>query len=94
MASQPETSSSARKVAPVYIPFLLPVMMMVPMMMMVVRMLHPHHHLSLGRDRRYAAEEEESLGCRRFLKLRRLLLCRNERSSNDRGHKSPESIYL
>jgi hypothetical protein len=35
-------------------------MMMVPMMMVVVRMLHPHHHLSLGRDRSHAAEEEES----------------------------------
>jgi hypothetical protein len=41
-------------------PRLLPVMMMMPMMMVVVRMLHPHHDLSLGRDRSHTAEEEKS----------------------------------
>jgi hypothetical protein len=36
-------------------------MMMVPIMMMVVvTMLHPHHDLSLGRDRSHTAEEEKS----------------------------------
>lgn len=62
MASQPETlrDPPGRWRLSTF-PRLLPVMMMVPIMMMVVvTMPHPHHDLSLGRDRGHAAEEEES----------------------------------